>query len=179
MISGESLSIRDATEADAEAMARVKVDTWRTAYRGIIAGDFLDSLSCAEAAERFRNSMSISAGEESFIVAIVAGQVVGFAIFGRERAVAALDKGEVYAVYVRPEYQGWGIGLALMRTAAARLMRQGMRSLIVWTLEQGQSRQFYEHLGGRLCSSKIAHIGDTGYVHVAYSWSDIRQLVIL
>jgi GNAT superfamily N-acetyltransferase len=175
-MSGDSLTLRDATEADADAMARVKVDTWRTAYRGIIAADFLDSLSYSEAAERFRNSMSLSAGEEHFIVAVDAGRVIGFAIFGRERAVAALDRGEVYAVYVRSEYHGQGIGLALMRTAAARLLEQGIRSLIVWTLEQGRSRQFYEHLGGRLCGSKIAHIGGVGYTHVAYCWSDIRQL---
>lgn len=174
MIASDSLTIRDATEADADAMARVKVDTWRTAYRGIIAADFLDSLSYAEAGERFRNSMILASDEEHFLVAVNAGKVVGFAIFGRERAVAAQDRGEVYAIYMRQECQGKGIGRLLLRTAVSRMAMLGIRSLTVWTLEQGRSRQFYEHLGGRLCSSKIAHIGGVGYVHVAYCWSDIR-----
>jgi hypothetical protein len=37
--------IRRATLEDAAAIARVRVDTWRTAYRGIVPDEFLDNMS--------------------------------------------------------------------------------------------------------------------------------------
>ncbi|MCK9313152.1 MAG: hypothetical protein M0P20_03745 [Methanocorpusculum sp.] len=39
------MRIRDASVADAAAIARVMVDTWKTAYRGIIDDYYLNSLS--------------------------------------------------------------------------------------------------------------------------------------
>lgn len=154
-------------------MAEIKVDTWRCAYRDIIDDGFLDNLSYAETAEHFSNILGVPGPGEQFMVSEAGGRVIGFIIFGPERAVAAKDRGEVYAIYVRPEYHGKGLGQMMMRAAASRLMGQSMRSLTVWTLEKARSRYFYEHLGGLLAGSKIAHIGGTGYVHVAYCWSDM------
>ena len=168
------LTIRGAAVCDAAAMAGIKIDTWRVAYRGIISDEYLDTLSYAEVEERFRNVLSVPGPGEQFLVAEADGKVIGFVIFGPERAAAAEDRGEVYAVYVRPEHHSRGVGRQLMTAAACRLMGQGMRSLTVWTLEQAESGRFYERLGGRVASSKIAHIGGTGYVHVAYCWSDMR-----
>lgn len=168
------LTIREAAACDAAAMAGIKVDTWRVAYRGIISDEYLDALSYAEVEGRFRNVISVPGPGEQFMVAEAGGKVIGFVIFGPERAVAAENRGEVYAVYVRPEHHGRGVGRKLMVAAACRLMEQGMRSLTVWTLDQARSRHFYERLGGRMASSKTAHIGGAGYVHVAYCWSDMR-----
>src|SRR3954471_4189823 len=39
------LAIREATLGDASAIARIHVETWRSAYRGIIPAAHLDSLS--------------------------------------------------------------------------------------------------------------------------------------
>jgi len=165
--------IRYATPADASAMARVKVDTWRSAYSGIIDSDYLGSLSYAEVKERFRNSMDIPAPYERFMVVEDRGEVIGFAIFGRERAVASLERGEIYAIYVMPERQGEGVGRKLMAAAVSKLKEDGMRSLTVWTLERGKSRRFYERLGGHPCRTKNACIGGKDYTHVAYCWPNL------
>ena len=162
--------IRYATIDDAPGMARTKVDTWRSAYSGIIDGDYLYSLSYAEVEGRFRNSMSIPAQGERFMVVEDRSKIVGFTIYGLERAVASVERGEIYAMYVRPERQGEGIGRKLLVAAASKLKEDGMRSLIIWTLEQGKSRQFYEKLGGCPCGTKNACIGGKYYVHVAYCW---------
>ncbi|MFK4392310.1 hypothetical protein ABH916_004238 [Peribacillus frigoritolerans] len=37
--------IREASLADAEGIAKVHVDCWRTTYKDIMASDFLDKLS--------------------------------------------------------------------------------------------------------------------------------------
>jgi hypothetical protein len=41
----EVMIIRDASPADAAAIARVRVDAWRETYRGIVPEAFLDGLS--------------------------------------------------------------------------------------------------------------------------------------
>jgi hypothetical protein len=47
-------TIREARISDAPGIARVRVDTWRTAYRGIVSDEHLNGLSCerAEASSR-------------------------------------------------------------------------------------------------------------------------------
>jgi len=42
------MRIREASVEDASAIARVAVDTWKTAYRGIIDDNYLNSLSYEE-----------------------------------------------------------------------------------------------------------------------------------
>lgn len=39
------MKIREASVEDAPAIARVTVDTWKTAYRGIIDDNYLDNLT--------------------------------------------------------------------------------------------------------------------------------------
>ena len=43
--------IREAHPNDGPGMAKVHVDTWRAAYRGILPDDFLDGLSYQATAE--------------------------------------------------------------------------------------------------------------------------------
>lgn len=171
--------IREATVEDSRGMARVRVDTWKTSYRGFIASDHLDSLSDADSETRFRQSMTVPGTDERFFVADEGGDITGFVIFGPERAVAALDRGEIYALYVRPEKQGTGTGRALFRAAASSLLEAGMRSLLVWTLENGPSAGFYEHFGGTSACLKNVEIGNESYSHMAYCWSDYRAIISL
>lgn len=39
------LSIREATAADAEAIAKIQIETWQNAYLGLIPNDYLAKLS--------------------------------------------------------------------------------------------------------------------------------------
>lgn len=59
-------------------------------------------------------------------------------------------RGEVYAIYVLPEYQRQGIGRQLMSMCAEELLRGSMDTLLVWVLEANPARRFYERLGGEL-----------------------------
>jgi hypothetical protein len=47
-VDGEGVTVRAATLADAEGIARVHVDAWRWAYRGDVPDAFLAALSVAE-----------------------------------------------------------------------------------------------------------------------------------
>ena len=43
-----SMTIRNASEKDARQIAEILVEDWKTAYRGIIDSDYLDSMSVEE-----------------------------------------------------------------------------------------------------------------------------------
>ena len=76
----DAIVLRPARPADAAAVSRVYVDTWRDAYRGLIPQDYLDSMSYAGHERRWRQSFST--GGWGF-VAELDRRVVGFASGGR------------------------------------------------------------------------------------------------
>lgn len=104
--------IREADVKDAPAIARVTVDTWKTAYRGIINDDYLDKLSYADREEGWRqfpfhNSFIYVAEDED-------QNIIGFAAAGPERTENPDYMGELYAIYIDQQYQNQGIGSALL-----------------------------------------------------------------
>lgn len=52
------------------------------------------------------------------LVVEVAGVVAGYATLGLSRARGLPHDGEIYELYLRPEYQGIGLGSLLLRKRA-------------------------------------------------------------
>ena len=78
-------------------------------------------------------------------------KVAGYANYGRNRARTLHFDGEIYELYLRPEYQGLGFGRRLFSAARKDLMQSGLKSLVVWALSDNEPAvEFYRALGGRL-----------------------------
>jgi len=173
------MHIRTATVDDAPGMARVHVDTWRAAYRGILPADFLDALSYEARTQRWCENLA-QAGPQQFTLVAEddSGELVGFARGGPERDGMPGYDGEIYAVYVLAQHQRRGIGRQLMSTSARHLMELGFRAAVVWALEANRrARSFYEILGGKLIDRKMVTIADAPQVEVAYGWLNLAELV--
>jgi GNAT superfamily N-acetyltransferase len=162
-----SATIRLATVADAAAIARIKVETWRAAYRDLLPEEHLAGMDVAHHTERWR---SILAGESETLVACN-DAVVGFASVGRSRdADANADTGELLAMYVQPSDWSSGAGRALMLAAEDRLRAAGFRTATLWVLRDNvRARRFYEcaswsHDG----TTKSETIGARDVVEVRY-----------
>ena len=170
--------IRHAVPDDAEGIARVHVDTWRTAYGGIVSEDHLRSLCHETSARRHRERLSRQA--ETGLVSLVAvwegGEIVGFASAGAERKGITGFDAEVYALYILEAYQGKGVGRALLGGAAGELARAGFSSLILWALEANAARGFYEALGGAFVKTDTVSIGGEELTVVSYGWPDLGPL---
>ncbi|MGY0057325.1 N-acetyltransferase family protein [Streptomyces sp. LZ34] len=142
--------VRDMTEADIEAVAAVRVRGWQAAYRGLVPQTHLDGMSVEKDAERRREFFSRGVGDVVNLVAeSAAGEVVGWACFGpyRDRDLPSGDA-ELYAIYVRPELVGDGIGHALMAESVSRAAERGFPLLRLWVLEgNAHARRFYERAG--------------------------------
>jgi len=109
------MQIRPAEPADAEAVARLHVDAWRTAYRGLVPDSFLESLDWNRRAQRFRESLA-QKDEETYLVELE-GVVLGFVTLGacRDEDVDPEVVGEIWGIYLAPQHWRKGIGRQLCR----------------------------------------------------------------
>lgn len=171
------MRIRAATAADAPALARVHVDSWRTTYKGIMPDDLLANLSYGRREAFWREVILKEYAPERIFVAEDNGVVVGFASCGPERTSNPDYKGELYAIYLFQQYQGRGVGRELCRAVAHYLLEQGHTGMLVWVLEQNPSRRFYEALGGQEVERKTISMGGVDLLEVAYGWRDIHALL--
>src|SRR5439155_1617602 len=111
-----SVSVRQATEDDAETIERVRYETWQATYRGLMPDALLDRMTPNVGARRER--LRAQPPDHSCFVAEAGGAVVGFAFGGPERAKDPDYRGEVYAIYVLPAFQGRGRGRGRRSRAA-------------------------------------------------------------
>lgn len=167
--------IREAVAEDAEGVARVHVDTWRTTYRGIVPQAHLDALSHEKRTAGWRASFTSAEHRRTkfTLVAEEGGRIIGFAAGGTNRLTPSDYPAELYAIYLDPSRQRAGIGRRLTTDLAGRFLTQGWRSMLVWVLAANPSRAFYERLGGRPAGSKTIEIGGATLGEVAYGWPDL------
>ncbi len=173
------VTVRHTVVADAAGIARVRAESWVDAYRGIVPDEFLDAIDLGEWRERQRRHMTQQPDDLVTLVAETQGLVVGWAVGGPNRDTAFDYAGELYAIYLLPEYQRRGIGRKLTGAVAGWLVDQGWNSMILWVLEQNHpARRFYEALGGLHCGEQHTNIGGACLPEVAYGWTDLTGLLV-
>jgi ribosomal protein S18 acetylase RimI-like enzyme len=164
---------------DAAGIATVHVRTWQSAYRGIVPDAHLDSLSIEQRTQIWQERLSQPHANSFTFVAEdqQTGQIVGFATGGRIAEERAPYTGELYAIYVLPEYHGRGLGRKLVRTVAESLLSIGLDSMIVWVLADNSARNFYRALGGEYILTQQFELGGALLDEEGYGWPDIRVLL--
>ena len=174
------IRIREADPIDAGAIARVHVDTWRTAYAGILPAEFLAGLSYADREQMWQQALTADRPAMSMLVAETEGcEIVGFAYGAPEREGNRVYRGEIFAIYVLDECQRQGIGRLLFSAAAHHFLKHGINSMLLWVLEDNHpARQFYELMGGEYVEQKTITIGGTDLIEVAYGWKDITEIAV-
>jgi ribosomal protein S18 acetylase RimI-like enzyme len=171
--------IHEAAPNDAAAIARVHVDAWRTAYRGIMPDATLAALSYDERERMWRRFLAgPQGGRFNYVVEDGAGRIVGYAAGGPAREGDPIYRGELYGIYLLAGWQRGGIGRRLVRRVTERLADRGMRAMLVWVLKDNRpARGFYESLGGRYLREKTIEIAGVTLDEVAYGWADTLSLI--
>jgi ribosomal protein S18 acetylase RimI-like enzyme len=150
---------------DARAIAEVHVRSWRAAYRGVVADEFLDSLDVDRRVEMIEGV--IRDESKGLLVAEQDGHVAGFSMLA-----ASYDEGwgEVLAIYASPDYWGVGVGYELMAASVEWLQEQGYRRAMLMVLEDNpRARTFYERQGWSLGKRiRIENIGGRDLTEVRY-----------
>ena len=174
-------TIRTATPSDAEAIARVYVDSWRSTYAGLLPDEVLLRLDATQREARWwRHALVRHRRSQLVLVADDATDgIVGFVSGGSSRDRRLSYDGEIYTLYLRDEYQGAGIGKRLFMEMTQRLAGRCGQSLVVWVLKDNPSRFFYEALGGRCVAHRPGSMGGAPIAEIAYGWEDVRETITL
>jgi L-amino acid N-acyltransferase YncA len=167
----DEITIRPAGPQDARAIARLDVDTWRTAYAGVLSPGYLVGLSERRREAGWR-SVILHEPRDVRVAVDGAGAVRGFGSCGPCRGERRFT-GEVFTLYVDHDWQNRGIGRRLLYALFRRLVAAGYGSAIVWVLRDNPSRFFYERLGGRQAARKALNVGGAWIDALAYGWPDL------
>ena len=139
--------IRPAVLADAGGIASVQVRSWQAAYRHILSGAYLRSLSIAARTTRWETILRENASQT--FVAELHSEVIGWSSVGRCReADEPTTTGELWAIYVAPEHWHRGAGRALWTRGRAHLEASRFLDVVVWVLaDNRRARRFYRAAG--------------------------------
>jgi len=169
------IKIRKATARDANAIARVHVDTWRDTYAGIIPDRILVGMSRRQNGTRWSIDLGkLGKGQTIMVAEDSHAGVVGFGGCGRARYGNLPYDGEVYTLYVLTDYRGQGTGKKLLGELFGALLERGSRSALIWVLADNPARFFYQAMGGTYVAVRTERLRDTSLPAMAYGWRDLK-----
>lgn len=137
--------VREAKVQDAAAVARVHVESWHAAYRGLIVESRLATFTIPRRTAAWQRILSAGGASSTTVFEGERG-ICGFASSGRSRDLPGW--GEIWALYVLPREWGRGVGSALFAECIAYLASQQLPRVMLWMLEGNErALQFYRGNG--------------------------------
>lgn len=162
------ITIRTAREGDAEGITNVHDAAWRDAYRGLIPGRELERM-IARRGPLWWHSAIIRGSR--LLVLDFDDTVRGYASYGRNRVPSLHYGGEIFELYIAPEFQGLGFGTRLFQAARKDLAQHGYRTFLVWALaENDRAIAFYTKLGGKIVRKAVERFGSETRGRVAFAF---------
>ena len=162
------ITIRRARWTDAEEIAEVHDAAWRDAYRGLIPGRELERMISRRGPQWW---MSAIERGSRLLVLDFNEAIVGYVTYGRNRVPSLPSKGEIFELYLEPEFQGLGFGRKLFEAARDDLAAHGYPNFIVWALgDNERAIGFYDHLGGKMVRCAQERFGQEERERVAFAF---------
>ncbi|MCQ4924548.1 GNAT family N-acetyltransferase [Tissierella carlieri] len=138
--------IRRARIEDAESLANIIVESWRSAYIDIIPKDeivrFLDK-------ERRQKQFEKFIQDDEIILLGTCDDIPSGLVFANKDNDEGLERcGAIYSIYLLEEYWGKGLATKLMDEIINILKKEGCKRASLWVFESNiRARTFYEKHG--------------------------------
>lgn len=155
------MEIRILTPADATAFFKLRIESLERDPRAFAASTEEDAAMPLEIVAKRLQAVP----EGSFALgAFDNGELIGIAGFHRAQRLKMLHKGDIWGVYVTPEFRGRGIARQMLSTILDRLRTYPTLDHVLLHVSDSQAgaRHLYESLGFETCGhERRAHkIGD-------------------
>jgi GNAT superfamily N-acetyltransferase len=175
--SSTTTRIRRAHIGDAQRLAWIRTASWRDAYADLIGLRTLEEMNRHDGDRMLRAVQQQREGRRVWIAEDEHGTAMGYAWSGpqTDRRVVAGGRsclGEVYELYLHPQWQRRGIGSQLLVHAIWRLVDAGLNPPMLWVLGGNGARRFYEGTGAVEFASRPIVIGGRALDEVAYGWHE-------
>lgn len=160
---------RRALKEDAQEIALVHDESWNNAYSGMVPHQALSRMIRRRDSAWWADAI---ARKTVILVVEINDQIIGYATLGRNRVKTLPFDGEIYEIYLLPEYQGIGLGTKLFIAARSELSRRGLKGTVVWALEDNNpALNFYKNAGGREIAEGKENFDGKDLQKVAFSWN--------
>lgn len=164
-----SIDVRRAEPHDARAISEAHRLAWQHTYGGLIPHTALRQMIERRGEAWWRKA---AIGPATLLVVEVAGTIAGYATLGLNRARSLPQEGEIYEIYLRPEYQGIGLGRRLFGEARRLLKSLGCNGTVVWCLEDSDhADRFFRSNGGVDIAEGMEAFGETSLKKIGYVWN--------
>jgi len=144
-----------AAEKDLPELARLAGAIWRAVYPGILSNEQIEfMLAKMYAIETLRAEIRTGI---CFDRLLIGGEFVGFAAYG-----ATSEKGvfKLHKLYLKPEFQGRGLGTHLLQHCEAEVRKCGARRLFLTVNKRNvKAIAAYERNGFAIETSVVTEIG--------------------
>jgi ribosomal protein S18 acetylase RimI-like enzyme len=163
------MEIRPANQDDLTAIASIHSASWRDAYSGFLPADYLAGQVQRDLQATWERQEILP--QDVVLVADTTDGPVGFV------AVWCRPSPFVDNLHVTPSMRSRGIGRALMRAAAGRLIELGHSSAHLWVFESNAAAiRFYERLGAVRVGRAAKEFFGQRVQCVRMEWSDLRTI---
>jgi len=167
----ENIIIRNIEEKDIPSVVDIQINGWKSAYKGIIDDNVLNSMNRDERIEKRKNDYK----ENGFIVAELNNQVVGFCRYIDSNKftqdISYIDC-ELLALYVKPDLKYNGIGTMLFQFVTNQFKSKNKTKMILWCLKDNEpSKKFYTKMGGKIVKERVIEIGENNYYEVGFEYN--------
>ena len=168
--------VRQARLDDAQAIAKIEIDTWRSTYPGLLPDRVLLNMSGRRQTSSWASFLR-HRPEDVWVAQHPQHGLVGFGNCGAQRDNTVDYGGEVYTLYVLPDLQGRGFGRLLLGALFQRLESAGHGSALVWVVRGNPARFFYERLGGKQVMHRPIPVGGQPVEAIAYGWRSFEPVL--
>ena len=173
------LNIREAKPEDAAQIAKLHIASWRAAYKGIVADEWLDSQDFEDRESRwFENLNKPPDRKQRTFLAFNESSLAGFATVGESRDDRYSEYAELWAIYTDPNFFGKGAGRALFEACRQYATELEYSKMFVNVLKDNQlGRDFYIRAGAELIpnSEGTVMLGEQEYNDVKYQWKELER----
>jgi ribosomal protein S18 acetylase RimI-like enzyme len=150
------IDVRPARAADAAQLADVHEVAWREAYSGIIPALTLQRMIIRRSGPWWRDALA----RRPILVLDVGGTVAGYASIAAGNSRGHPGAAELQELYLRPEYQGIGLGLRLFLAVLKRVKARGYSRVLVRALaDNDRANGFYARHGGKVVARTDETLG--------------------
>ena len=150
-----AFQLREAREADIQALARLHVQTFNETHRGGRPGGPTYELRERQWHEAFEHQ---DGSWFCYVIQNENGELPGYA-------------GELNKIYLLQRVQRHGLGRLLLAAVARRFLERGVTSMLLFGDAGNPSNGFYERFDAERLYSPA------GEFHGGYGWRDLRALV--
>ena len=147
------VKIRNAEYSDIQEISRIHVDSWKSAFDGLMPSDYINGYTVSSRMIEWHST--IRNGSDVVVVADMGGKIVGFMSYLSHPENA--ETIELSKLYLCPSVYGQKLGSTFVNHLEAYSLQKGINVIRLYVLDKNEAAiQFYSKHGFKFSDSYVS-----------------------